>query len=97
MSPASAMERLAEKLAAADLDEEETALLVSLLAGSNEDEVAGFALQKQQQTAVPTMQLDHRSPASWKNVLDAPTSTGCSTAATSTTDRAAGGAGSRQG
>lgn len=71
MSAPSAMERLAEKLAAADLDEEETALLVSLLAGSNEDEVAGFTLQKQQQTAVPTIQLDHRSSASWENVLGA--------------------------
>lgn len=71
MSAPSAMERLADKLAAADLDEEETALLVSLLAGSEEDEVAGFAATSARSATRPVIALDHTSPTSWKHVLDA--------------------------
>ena len=68
MSRPSAMERLADKLAAANLDDEEMALLVSLLAGSDEgdDEVAGFALAADD----PTLVVDKTSSTSWHQVLD---------------------------
>lgn len=58
------IERLAEKLAAADLDDEETALLAALLAGSDEGEVSGFSTKTSAPFAVAP-----RSPASWIDVL----------------------------
>lgn len=68
MSRPSAMERLADKLAAANLDDEEMALLVSLLAGSDEgdDDVAGFAFDADD----PILVVDKTSSTSWHAVLD---------------------------
>ena len=62
MTQRTPMERLADKLAAADLDDEETALLISLLAGSN-DEVAGYRF-----TASAT-ELPGTSHKRWIDVL----------------------------